>query len=74
MIHLFINGLAASAGGGLTYLRNVVPVLAATPAAKTTVAVSALLGSELRDLPGITLSALQPPATGRSRSIMPALS
>jgi len=69
MIHLFINGLAASAGGGLTYLRNVVPVLAATPAAKTTVAVSALLGSELRDLPSITLSALQPPAGAAQRFI-----
>ncbi|HVM94260.1 MAG TPA: glycosyltransferase [Terriglobales bacterium] len=29
MIRIFINGLAASAGGGLTYLRNVIPQLAA---------------------------------------------
>ena len=28
MIRIFINGLAASAGGGLTYLRNVIPQLA----------------------------------------------
>src|SRR5208282_3334310 len=28
MIHLFINALAASAGGGLTYIRNVLPRLA----------------------------------------------
>ena len=27
MMHLFLNGLAASAGGGLTYLRNVLPHL-----------------------------------------------
>jgi len=27
MIHLFVNALAASAGGGLTYIRNVVPHL-----------------------------------------------
>ena len=27
MMHLFVNGLAASAGGGLTYLRNVLPQL-----------------------------------------------
>jgi hypothetical protein len=28
MIRLFINALAASAGGGLTYVRNVLPILA----------------------------------------------
>ncbi len=27
MMHLFLNGLAASAGGGLTYLRNVLQYL-----------------------------------------------
>ena len=31
MIRLFINGLAASAGAGLTYLRNVIPHLARRP-------------------------------------------
>jgi glycosyltransferase involved in cell wall biosynthesis len=29
MIHLFMNALAASAGGGLTYVRNVIPQIAA---------------------------------------------
>jgi glycosyltransferase involved in cell wall biosynthesis len=43
MIRLFINGLAASAGGGLTYLRNVIPELA-----KRDVATSVLLNPELR--------------------------
>jgi glycosyltransferase involved in cell wall biosynthesis len=28
MIHIFINALAASAGGGLTYIRNVIPEIA----------------------------------------------
>ena len=37
MIRLFINGLAASAGGGLTYLRNVIPHLARRGDAETTV-------------------------------------
>jgi glycosyltransferase involved in cell wall biosynthesis len=29
MIHLFVNALAATAGGGLTYVRNVIPQIAA---------------------------------------------
>jgi glycosyltransferase involved in cell wall biosynthesis len=45
MIHLFINALAASAGGGLTYLRNVIPHLAARDDVSTTV----LLSGRLRD-------------------------
>jgi glycosyltransferase involved in cell wall biosynthesis len=44
MIRLFINGLAASAGGGLTYLRNVIPHLARRVDAETTV----LLNPEIR--------------------------
>jgi glycosyltransferase involved in cell wall biosynthesis len=44
MIKLFINGLAASAGAGPTYLRNVVPQLARRADAQATV----LLSSELR--------------------------
>jgi glycosyltransferase involved in cell wall biosynthesis len=43
MIHLFINALAASAGGGLTYVRNVLPRLAVRDDVRTTV----LLGSAL---------------------------
>ena len=45
MIHLFINALAASAGGGLTYVRNVVPNLEARQDVRATV----LLRSDLRD-------------------------
>jgi len=44
MIHLFINALAASAGGGLTYIRNVVPRMANRDDVRTTV----LLGGTLR--------------------------
>ena len=39
MMHLFINGLGASAGGGLTYLANVLPHLA-NAGIRTTVAVT----------------------------------
>jgi glycosyltransferase involved in cell wall biosynthesis len=45
MMHLFINSLAASAGGGLTYVRNVIPHLAATSGLRVTV----VLGSSLRE-------------------------
>jgi glycosyltransferase involved in cell wall biosynthesis len=43
MIHLFINALAASAGGGLTYIRNVLPCLEDRGDVRTTVAVSLAL-------------------------------
>jgi glycosyltransferase involved in cell wall biosynthesis len=45
MIHLFINALSASAGGGLTYLRNVLPILSA----RDDVYATLLVGHELRD-------------------------
>jgi glycosyltransferase involved in cell wall biosynthesis len=44
MIHLFINALAASAGGGLTYVQNVVPQLAARQDVTTTL----FIGNALR--------------------------
>ncbi len=39
MTHIFLNGLGASAGAGLTYLHNVVPRLASMPEVRTTLAV-----------------------------------
>jgi glycosyltransferase involved in cell wall biosynthesis len=48
-MHLFINGLAASAGGGLTYLRNVIPHLAARDDLQTTVLLSGQLRSEFSE-------------------------
>jgi glycosyltransferase involved in cell wall biosynthesis len=43
MIRLFMNGLAASAGAGLTYLHNVVPHLSELPGVHTTLAVQPTL-------------------------------
>lgn len=40
MMHVFINALAASAGGGLTYVRNVIPHFADAPDLRVTVALS----------------------------------
>ena len=48
-MHLFINALAASAGGGLTYLRNVIPHLAARYDTRTTVLLSGKLRSEFSE-------------------------
>jgi glycosyltransferase involved in cell wall biosynthesis len=46
MTRLFINALAASAGGGLTYLRNVIPELANRPSLEATVLISSILRRE----------------------------
>jgi len=45
-MRLFMNGLSASAGGGLTYVRNVIPLLASVPGLHVTVAVGPGLRNE----------------------------
>lgn len=50
-MHLFINSLAASAGGGLTYIRNVMPQLASVPGLQVTVALGRGLRAELGNFP-----------------------
>src|SRR4029077_5185456 len=54
MIRLFINGLAASAGGGLTYLCNVIPHLARRADAETTVAFSSAMHHDFDGLANIS--------------------
>jgi glycosyltransferase involved in cell wall biosynthesis len=54
MIHLFLNGLAASAGAGLTYIRNVTPHLSASPGVQATIALSPSLRRELGNPPNIS--------------------
>jgi glycosyltransferase involved in cell wall biosynthesis len=54
MIRLFINGLAASAGGGLTYLRNVIPHLARKADVHTTVLLNPALRREFEDAANIS--------------------
>ncbi len=61
-MHLFLNGLAASAGGALTYLRNVIPHLSATTGLRTTVAVQPFLRPEFAALPRISLIEIQSPS------------
>jgi glycosyltransferase involved in cell wall biosynthesis len=50
MMRLFINALAASAGGGLTYIRNVLPHFAAHPDLHVTVALQSGLQKEFSNL------------------------
>ena len=56
MIRLFINGLAASAGGGLTYLRNVIPHLARKVDAETTVLLNPVIRREFGEIPNISFA------------------
>jgi glycosyltransferase involved in cell wall biosynthesis len=55
MIHLFINALAASAGGGLTYVRNVLPRLAVRDDVRTTVLLGGTLYGEIAESARVTL-------------------
>src|SRR5579872_688489 len=55
MIHLFINALPASAGGGLTYIRNVVPQLAVRDDVRATVLVGDALRNEISESDRITV-------------------
>jgi glycosyltransferase involved in cell wall biosynthesis len=63
MMHLFINSLAASAGGGLTYIRNVIPHLANAEDVRATVALSPSLQQEFAGMRKIEFLELEiPPA------------
>jgi glycosyltransferase involved in cell wall biosynthesis len=59
MIHLFINGLAASAGGGLTYARNVLPRLDKRTSnhsdLRVTVLLNRALAGEFKELSSIAI-------------------
>ena len=60
-MRLFLNGLAASAGAGLTYIRNVVPRLSDSPDTHTTVALSPGLRREFADPPYISFLEVDEP-------------
>jgi glycosyltransferase involved in cell wall biosynthesis len=65
MMHLFVNCLAASAGGGLTYIRNVIPHLATTPDLRVTVALSPDLRQEFSRWNNIEFLELDTPLAKR---------
>jgi glycosyltransferase involved in cell wall biosynthesis len=55
MIRIFINGLAASAGAGLTYLHNVVPQLSKSHGVHTTLAIQPNLRKNFERLTNVEL-------------------
>src|SRR3979411_2308067 len=54
MIRWFITGSGASAGGGLTYLRNVIPHLSRRVDAETTMMLNPAIRGELGEMPNIS--------------------
>jgi glycosyltransferase involved in cell wall biosynthesis len=67
MIQLFLNALAASAGGGITYVRSVVPKLAARSDVRATVAVAANLRREIGPVPNIEFVETDAPVSTGAR-------
>jgi glycosyltransferase involved in cell wall biosynthesis len=67
MIHLFLNGLGASAGAGLTYLFNVVPQLSANSSVRVTLAVQSQLRSEFEHFQNVTVLNAMPPRSTAAR-------
>lgn len=65
MIHVFVNCLAASAGGGLTYVRNIVPQFAGYRDLRVTVALSRSLRLELDGAPNIEFLQMDIPTAQR---------
>ena len=61
IMHLFLNCLAASAGGGLTYARNIIPHLSALAGVRTTVAVHHKLTAEVEVGENISFAVIDVP-------------
>jgi glycosyltransferase involved in cell wall biosynthesis len=75
-MNLFINALAASAGGGLTYVRNIVPVMAADPDLRLSIALPSSLRQEFREFERVSFFERDIPAGKRfwyEQSSLPAL-
>jgi glycosyltransferase involved in cell wall biosynthesis len=67
MIHIFINALAASAGGGLTYVRNVLSSLASRDDVRITLLVAEQLHGQISGSTGLTLLQADCPAGSARR-------
>ncbi len=66
-MRIFLNGLGASSGSGLTYLRNVLPHLAEQGQVFTTLAVDPSLRPEFSHLPRLSMPDLRPPKAAGPR-------
>jgi glycosyltransferase involved in cell wall biosynthesis len=67
MIHIFVNALAASAGGGLTYVRNVAPLFAEHSQARATLLAEPVLAREFRGVPNLDCVEWRGPSGAASR-------
>src|SRR2546426_831243 len=74
MMHLFLNCLAASAGAGLTYVRNIVPHLASRTDLRATILLTPALRVEFGTFSNVFLPS-NPSAglTARSPRVTPLL-
>jgi glycosyltransferase involved in cell wall biosynthesis len=78
-MHLFINASGAKAGGGITYLRNVLPHVAAEPGVRATVLVSPAMRDQFSGSNNIRLLELPESRLGtvgrflREQSLVPQL-
>jgi len=67
MMHLFLNCLAASAGSGLTYVRNIVPQLSARPDLRATLTLAPQLRNGLGNPSNISFVELKIPGGAAGR-------
>ena len=70
MIHLFVDASAASSGSGPTYVRNVVPHLAARTDLRSTVLASPLLRQEFRDQSNVSFLEFTDESVGAATRFM----
>jgi glycosyltransferase involved in cell wall biosynthesis len=70
MIHLFVDASAASSGSGPTYVRNVVPHLAARTDLRSTVLVSPLLRREFQDQSNVSFLEFTDESVGAATRFM----
>jgi glycosyltransferase involved in cell wall biosynthesis len=64
-MRLFVNALAASAGGGLTYIHNVIPELARRPDLHITLAATSGVGEQFVDLANVEVVPYEVQVTSR---------
>jgi hypothetical protein len=67
MIHLLVNALAASAGGGVTYIRNVLPHLSRREDVKATIVLTPALCRELTPIPNVQVVECDSPGNSGAR-------
>ncbi len=67
MIHLFLNGLGASTGGGLTYLANVIPHLSARNDVRVTAVMNEGLRRSLGEFPNVSFLIIENTANTAKR-------